>query len=224
MDCRELQPVKPWQTKCRKWRLPMHKYGYIILASMIISGCAQNLQDQGNTTIQRPKITDVKNTNIQEPTRESGQQIAKRLCDLAIKVPSVNDATAVVLGKYAIVGIDVDKDIDRSQVGTIKYSVGEVLKNDPYGAYATIVADPDINERIREAASDIQNGHPIRGILNELSDITSRIIPEVPGDPLKQSPNKAINNQKQNVDNQDKQKLEEEQNKQSNNRKNNIVE
>ena len=58
-----------------------------------------------------------------------------------------------------------------------------------------------MNERIREVAADIQNGHPIRGILNELSDITSRIIPEVPGDPLKQSPTKTLENQKQNVDN-----------------------
>ena len=170
----------------------MQRYGYIILATMIIAGCAQN---QGSNMNQSPRVSEVKNTNIQEPTRESGQQIATRLCDLAVKVPHVNDATAVVIGKYAIVGIDVDQDIERSQVGTIKYSVGESLQNDPYGATATIVADPDMNERIREVADDVQNGHPIRGILNELSDITSRIIPEVPGDPLKQSPTKTFDNQ-----------------------------
>ena len=147
-----------------------------------------------------------------------------RLIDLAVQVPHVHDATAVVLGDYAIVGIDVDQDIDRSQVGIIKYSVGEALANDPYGANATIVADPDMNARIREVAADIQNGHPIRGILNELSDITSRIIPEVPGDPLKQSPTKTLNNQKQNVnDDAEKQQLEKEQNKQSNGHKNNIT-
>ena len=182
----------------------MKKFGYIILATMIIGGCSQNEQGQGSNTKQGPKVTEVKNTNIQQPTRESGQQIARRLTDLAVQVPQVNDATAVVLGNYAIVGIDVDKDIDRSQVGTIKYSVGEILQNDPYGAKATIVADPDMYERIKEAAADIQNGHPIRGILNELSDITSRIIPEVPGDPLKQSPTKTINQQKQSVDKKDK--------------------
>lgn len=198
----------------------MQRYGYIILATMIIAGCTQN---QGSNINQSPRVSEVKNTNIQEPTRESGQQIATRLCDLAVRVPHVNDATAVVIGKYAIVGIDVDQDIERSQVGTIKYSVGESLQNDPYGATATIVADPDMNERIREVADDIQNGHPIRGILNELSDITSRIVPEVPGDPLKQSPTKTFDNQKQNVDKKDKQRLEEEQNKQSNSHQNNIT-
>ena len=114
----------------------------------------------------------MKNTNIQETDRTvRSWKLPKRLTpDLAVKVPHVNDATAVVLGKYAIVGIDIDQDIDRSQVGTIKYSVGEALQQDPYGAYATIVADPDLNERIREVAADIENGQPIRGILNELSE------------------------------------------------------
>ncbi len=199
----------------------MRKYSYIILATLLIGGCAQNEQSQEHNTNQGPKVTEVKNTNIQEPTRESGQQIAARLCDLAEKIPHVNGATAVVLGKYAIVGIDIDKDIERSQVGTIKYSVGEVLRDDPYGANATIVADPDINERIREVAADIQNGHPIRGILNELSDITSRIIPAVPGDPLESTPTKTLENQKQNVDKKEQNKLEEEQNKQSNYHKDN---
>ncbi|MFJ8256989.1 YhcN/YlaJ family sporulation lipoprotein [Peribacillus asahii] len=195
----------------------MQKFCWMILAIIIVGGCSQNEQGSEINDNQRPNITEVKNTNIQETDRKSGAETAKRLTDLAVKVPHVNDATAVVLGKYAIVGIDIDQDVDRSQVGTIKYSVGEALQQDPYGAYATIVADPDLNERIREVADDIENGQPIRGILNELSDITSRIIPEVPGDLVEQTPNKVMNEQKQTIDNEKEQKmLEDKQNKQSN--------
>ncbi|RID87654.1 YhcN/YlaJ family sporulation lipoprotein [Peribacillus asahii] len=195
----------------------MQKFCWMILAIIIVGGCSQNEQGREINDNQRPNITEVKNTNIQETDRKSGAETAKRLTNLAVKVPHVNDATAVVLGKYAIVGIDIDQDIDRSQVGTIKYSVGEALQQDPYGAYATIVADPDLNERIREVAADIENGQPIRGILNELSDITSRIIPEVPGDPVEQTPNKVMSEQKQTIDNEQEQKmLEDKQNKQSN--------
>ena len=43
-------------------------------------------------------------------------------------VPGVNDATAVVVGKYAIVGIDVKAKLDRTRVESIKYSVAESLK------------------------------------------------------------------------------------------------
>lgn len=204
----------------------MQKFGYLFLAIMFLGGCSQNEQGQGQATHpkQGHQVTEVKNTNIQEPTRETGQEIAARLSDLAIKVPQVRDATAVVLGTYAIVGIDVDQDIDRSQVGTIKYSVGEALQNDPYGATAVIVADPDLNARIREAATNIKKGKPVRGILNELSDITSRIIPEVPGDYLKQTPSKTMDKQNKSIDNdQEQQQLEKEQNKQSNGHKDKLT-
>lgn len=195
----------------------MQKLCWMILAMIIVGGCSQNEQNSAINDNQRPNVTEVKNTTLHETDRQSGTEIAERLSNLAVKVPHVNDATSVVLGKYAIVGIDVDQDIDRSQVGTIKYSVGEALKQDPYGAYATIVADPDLNERIKEVADDIEKGQPIRGILNELSDITSRIIPEVPGDIVEQTPSKTINEQEQTIDNEKQQEmLEDKQNKQSN--------
>lgn len=202
----------------------MQKFGYLFLAIMFLGGCSQNEQGQGTNSTQKQQVTEVKNTTIKEPTRESGQEIAARLSDLAVKVPQVRDATAVVLGTYAIVGIDVDQDIDRSQVGTIKYSVGEALQNDPYGATAIIVADPDLNARIREAAANIKQSKPLRGILNELSDITSRIIPEVPGDYLKQTPSKTMDDQNKSIDdNNEQQQLEKEQNKQSNGHKDKLT-
>ena len=56
----------------------MRKYSYIILATLLIGGCSQNEQSQEHNTNQGPKVTEVKNTNIQKPTRESGQQIASK--------------------------------------------------------------------------------------------------------------------------------------------------
>lgn len=162
----------------------MSKHLSIMLATLLLFGCSEKDEATSLNREQHPKVTEVKNTNIQNVDRKTGREAAQRLTNLATKVPLVNDATAVVIGRYAIVGIDIDEDIERSQVGTIKYSVGESLQNDPHGAYAIIVADPDLNERIREVAQDIENGQPIRGILNELADITSRVIPEVPGDTI----------------------------------------
>ena len=54
------------------------------------------------------------------------------------------------LGRYAIVGIDVNSKIERSQVGSIKYSVAESLKKDPHGARAVVVADADTMQRLKE--------------------------------------------------------------------------
>ena len=85
----------------------------------------------------------LKNSYIENVDRKTGQEISKRLVELATSIPNVNDATAVVIGRYAIVGIDVNSKLERSQVGSIKYSVAESLKKDPYGANAIVVADAD---------------------------------------------------------------------------------
>ncbi|MGE7764358.1 YhcN/YlaJ family sporulation lipoprotein [Peribacillus sp. NPDC096540] len=196
----------------------MRKLILTLATLLLMTGCSMNNnnneESQDNS---KNNLTKVNNSSVQETDRKTGQQTAKRLTGLAKSIPEVNDATAVVLGKYAIVGIDIDQDIERSQVGTIKYSVGESFKNDPNGANAIIVADPDINERIREVAKDINNGKPVRGILNELADITSRVIPEVPGDILTPTPTKVIENEKNKLnDNKERKQLDKEQNDQSN--------
>ncbi|MFE4896836.1 YhcN/YlaJ family sporulation lipoprotein [Peribacillus butanolivorans] len=195
----------------------MRKLILSLATVLLMTGCSMNNNNEQSQDNTKSNLTKVNNSSVQETDRKTGQQTAKRLTGLAKSIPEVNDATAVVLGKYAIVGIDIDQDIERSQVGTIKYSVGESLKHDPNGANAIIVADPDINERIREVAKDINNGKPVRGVLNELADITSRVIPEVPGDILTPTPTKVIENEKAKLNNnKERKQLDEEQNDQSN--------
>ncbi|MFE4239076.1 YhcN/YlaJ family sporulation lipoprotein [Peribacillus butanolivorans] len=195
----------------------MRKLILSLATVLLMTGCSMNNNSEKSQDNTKSNLTKVNNSSVQETDRKTGQQTAKRLTGLAKSIPEVNDATAVVLGKYAIVGIDIDQDIERSQVGTIKYSVGESLKHDPNGANAIIVADPDINERIREVAKDINNGKPVRGVLNELADITSRVIPEVPGDILTPTPTKVIENEKAKLNNnKERKQLDEEQNDQSN--------
>jgi len=195
----------------------MRKYILFLSTVLLLCSCTTNNESTEKTNNENNyKVTRVKDSTIKETDRLTGEQIANRLNQIATSIPLVNDATAVVIGKYAIVGIDIDDDIERSQVGTIKYSVGEALQNDPYGANALIVADPDLNERIREVSKDIRNGKPVRGILNELSDITSRIIPEIPGDMIEPAQPKTIENQNKSLNKQNQDELQREQKKHSN--------
>ncbi|RFU60491.1 YhcN/YlaJ family sporulation lipoprotein [Bacillus sp. V59.32b] len=194
----------------------MKRLLFMAAAFLFIAGCNANDNAGENRENNNNNVSQVRDSTIEESDRQSSQQIARRLVDLAEKVPHVNDATAAVLGDYAVVGIDIDGNVDRSEVGTIKYSVSEALKDDPYGANAAIVADPDMNERIREVAQDIQNGQPVRGIMNELADITGRIIPDIPGDALTPTPTRASDEEKNSIGNQKERKtLEREQKKQS---------
>ncbi|MGN7398693.1 YhcN/YlaJ family sporulation lipoprotein [Cytobacillus praedii] len=192
----------------------------VIFTAVLLSGCGvnnQSLQDG-----QKQNIVNVKNSTIQEVDRTTGQDISKHLVNLASSIPNVNDATAVVIGNYAIVGIDVNKNLERSEVGTIKYSVAESLKNDPHGARAIIIADPDINARLREVSDDIQAGKPIQGIMNELADISGRLMPEIPADIINSKNSKnATEDPKKTLNNKEENNLEEKQQKHSNFHKNN---
>ena len=115
----------------------------------------------------------------------------------------MNDATAVVVGPWAVVGIDIDASYDRGRVGNIKYSVAEALKEDPAGAYAVVTADPDTLQRLREMREAIQNGEPVEGIMNELAEIVGRLMPQIPRE--SESPQRAPQ-QKDNVDEAEKSK------------------
>ncbi|SDY77709.1 sporulation lipoprotein, YhcN/YlaJ family [Evansella caseinilytica] len=113
---------------------------------------------------------------------EAPEDIAEHLAQLCTNIPDVDRATAIVIGPYALVGIDVKGDIDQSEVGAIKYQAAEALADDPHGAAAAVTADPDIMQRIEEMRDEMGQGRPIAAIANELGDIIGRIIPIVPGD------------------------------------------
>ncbi len=160
-----------------------------------------------------------KTVTLKSVDRQTGQEISKHLVELATSIPNVNDATAVVLGRYAIVGIDVNSKLERSQVGSIKYSVAESLKKDPHGASAVVVADADTMQRLKEINGDIKRGRPIQGIMEELADIAGRLMPEIPADIIDPNPKKATEEPKKKLPKGEQKKLEEEQEDQSNHHK-----
>lgn len=186
----------------------------MIIGILLLSGCGiQNNQGQNDNS---QNLVNVKNSTIPEVNRKSGQEISKRLVELASSIPNVNDATAIVLGRYAIVGIDVNKNLERSEVGSIKYSVAESLKNDPYGARAVVIADPDLNARLKEISDDIRNGKPVQGIMNELADIAGRLMPEIPADIESPTPTKSLEKNKKSLNQNEDEQLEKKQEEQSN--------
>ncbi|KXZ22038.1 YhcN/YlaJ family sporulation lipoprotein [Bacillus nakamurai] len=193
----------------------------IIQALFILTGCnaVQDGRDRAvqneSANQQETKPIHVKNTAPDTTNNPSRTDIARHLVEVTEKIPGITDATAVVLGRYSVVGIDVDDNLERSKVETIKYTVAQALKNDPYGANAVVVADPDTFARLKGMAKDIQAGRPVSGILDELAAIVGRVLPEVPNnvtDNEKESPTKSNNDQ---LNQRDQNKLQQEQNDQS---------
>jgi len=192
----------------------MNKLITLAASLFILTGCNSNKGiDQKD---KQQSLTNVKNSVVNQVDRKTGQQVSKRLVHLATSLPSVHDATAVVLGPYAIVGIDVNSKLDRSQVGSIKYSVAESLRKDPYGAKAIVVADADTTERLKEINADINKGRPIRGIMEELADVAGRLMPEIPGDLITPNPKNATEKPDQKLAPKEQKNLDKRQEQQSN--------
>ncbi|TFJ94525.1 YhcN/YlaJ family sporulation lipoprotein [Lentibacillus salicampi] len=152
------------------------------LCFTLLVGCQQNQEEQSlpDETGNNDRFIQVEDSNPVKQQNLSNTEIASHLANVASDVPDVQDAASVVAGPYAVVGIDVDKDLDRSRVGTIKYSVLEALQKDPYGKTAVVVADGDVVERIRSMGDKIAQGYPVQGFIDELSAIVGRYMPDFP--------------------------------------------
>lgn len=167
----------------------MRTFVAVILMAGLLAACgntnaspSQEKDDRIKTQQTAPEKREIKNN----------QEVSDRLKEIAEDNPQVNSANVVVIGNTAIVGIDVNGNLDRSRVDVLKYTVAEAMRKDPYGANAIVTADLDINARLREIVQDIRNGHPLAGFVNELGDMVGRIMPQIPSDMLpreEQAPN-----------------------------------
>ncbi|MGA8941393.1 MAG: YhcN/YlaJ family sporulation lipoprotein [Thermoactinomyces sp.] len=154
--------------------------GGLISILLFLVGCAQKNEPPAEEASpnKMPQTVRVKQTAPQQRKNQSSQAVANHLVQIARSVPNVRDASAIVLGPYTIVGINLDPTLDRGRTGTIKYTVAQALHEDPQGAHAFVTADPDLVQRVRELNEDLQNGRPIQGIMDELAEIVARIVPQ----------------------------------------------
>ncbi|MGB7998672.1 MAG: YhcN/YlaJ family sporulation lipoprotein [Anaerobacillus sp.] len=170
----------------------------ILAVCLLVTACQAKDEPAAYKKEQTDRVQYVKQS-VRTPKNEnrSATDIAEHLVTIAKQVPDVNDATAVVTGKYAVVGIDVNQKLDRSRVSSIKYTVAEALQKDPYGANAVITADADTTYRLKQMATEIKRGHPVGGIMEELAAIVGRLIPEIPSNTNKSEIEPTRSNDKQ---------------------------
>ena len=191
---------------------------YLLLAAsllLLLTGCGTRENQDRTDAGSRTHDVEVRQTEPAQRETANPRETADRLASLARKVPEVKAANCVVFGNIAIVGIDVDGRLDRSRVGTIKYSVAEALQKDPYGANAIIVADPDLYTRVRNIGRQIDDGRPVQAFMNEIADIVGRVMPEVPSDLFETTPDPTEENDGQ-LNEREERQLNERQDKQSN--------
>ncbi|KEP32030.1 YhcN/YlaJ family sporulation lipoprotein [Bacillus safensis] len=191
---------------------------FMIQTIILLGACQQQEKPEaldkqdGRQHLVRVSDSSKKKTDQARPSTD----VAQHLVNVTEHVADVNDATAIVIGRYAVVGIDVKDDLDRSKVETIKYSVAKALRNDPEGANAVVVADPDTVSRLKEMGKEIQAGRPVSGIMDELAAIVGRVMPEMPKNEIDRNEKDPTNDPNNQLKERDQKQLEKNQNDQSN--------
>lgn len=161
----------------------MRMFVACVLLLTVLSGCGQSPNGGASASQTGPnRQIQVNQTAAEKKTIDNPQEVANRLEQIALSVPNVQSANCVVFGNTAVVGVNVPPEMDRSKVGTIKLSVAEALKKDPYGVNALVTADMDLAQRLGNIRDQIRNGRPINGFAEEMAAIVGRIMPQVPRD------------------------------------------
>lgn len=159
------------------------RFWVLLFSTLFLFGCQTDNPAPSNEESAPPdgnKIPQTVRVRQTAPTpkkEQSPQAVSNRMVNIALQFPQVKQASAISLGGYTLVGINVDPSLDRGQVGTLKASVAEALQEDPQGANALVTADPDLTERIRKLSQDIANGHVLSGLAEEVAEIAARIAP-----------------------------------------------
>lgn len=162
---------------------------FLVVLTLAV-GCSQAPKSGAPSQDPNQKQIKVQQIAPQKLEIKDSKAVAERLENLATSVPQVESAHCVVFGDIAVVGINIKQDLDRARVGTIKYSVAEALKKDPYGVNAIVTADIDLDQRLRNIRDNIQAGRPITGFAEQMADIMGRVIPQLPRD-IRNNPNNA---------------------------------
>ncbi|WP_317969763.1 YhcN/YlaJ family sporulation lipoprotein [Paenibacillus sp. CCS19] len=151
---------------------------------LLTAGCGTVARNETSPSPQNNPNVRAQQTEPRAKPITDSKAVAKHLESLAMGIPGVHNAHCVIAGNVAVVGIDVDSKLERSRIGTIKYSVAEAFRKDPYGVNAVVTADMDLSERLKEIGADIRNGRPIQGFSEEMADIIGRIVPQLPRDTM----------------------------------------
>ncbi|MDR6880138.1 YhcN/YlaJ family sporulation lipoprotein [Bacillus sp. 3255] len=153
-----------------------------LLVLTLATGCSQAPKSGAPSQDTNQKQVRVQQIAPQKLEIKDSKAVAEHLESLATSIPQVESAHCVVFGNTAVVGINLRKDMDRAKVGTVKYSVAEALKKDPYGVNAIVTADLDLDQRLRNIRDNMRAGRPITGFAEQMADIMGRAMPQLPRD------------------------------------------
>ncbi|KGG80555.1 hypothetical protein Y919_05470 [Caloranaerobacter azorensis H53214] len=118
--------------------------------------------------------------DVEEKTGKTLSARAEKIADSIVDLPGVDDATVVITGNTALVGVDIEKELEGKVVTDLKKQiVTRVKQTDKDIKNVTVTADPDLFERIDDIAQEINRGRGMSEFADEVKEIIRRITPSM---------------------------------------------
>jgi len=106
--------------------------------------------------------------------------MADRVAREARKVSGVKEATVVISGRTAYIGLNLDPNVEKTRTTTIKKDVADRVKTaEPSLTSVNVTSDPDLVARLKRIADGIKRGKPVSSFSSELAEIGRRITPKM---------------------------------------------
>jgi YhcN/YlaJ family sporulation lipoprotein len=151
----------------------------LVFGAAMVTGCnAAKKPEAQNPPTQQPAAPAVPN---QQPMPTDGAElsnIANQISSAAMKVRGVNNATTVIAGSVAYVGVDQKAGTEMGETDRIKREVSdEARKVEPRLTAVYVSSDADTVTRIRKVAEGIAAGQPLSTFDREIAEIVKRMSP-----------------------------------------------
>lgn len=154
----------------------------LLVLSLGIVGCQRPAKPTPyNNTRNDDMNGNINDDNIGRNINNSNADLSDRADKIAENVADlkeVNDATVIISGNTAIVGVDIKDQIEGALTTNLKKKVEKTVRNtDKSIRNVTVTADADLFKRIQNIGRDIRAGKPISGFGSEIEEIIRRITP-----------------------------------------------
>jgi len=158
----------------------------VILVSVMLGGCQpaarKLLPSQPLPSPQASSARLQPSATARQPASPAGSPESKASADAAVraavKVAGVRNATAVVSGNTAYIGLDLQQGMEKRS-GLIAREVAKRVKSSTTSLKLVYVAsNPDLVRRVKQVADGMKQGKPVSNFSGDLMEIARRIRPQ----------------------------------------------
>jgi spore cortex protein len=149
------------------------KTSLLIFSIYVITGCAANDEareiNDGNAQVQSFGI----DQNVYD---DSQLRVANDAEEKIERLTNVRKATVIVTNRHAYVAVIMDSN-GEVQKKFEKEISAQVKSTDKTIQNVYVSSNPEFAERMGDYGEEIQNGRPVRGLLEEFNEMVQRVFP-----------------------------------------------